>query len=220
MPRNVRTYEHFCLVARALERFGDRWSLLVIRDLLSGRKRFTDLMERLGGITPKTLTQRLHELEEAGIVEADREPGRREVWYRLTATGSELAPIIDALGLWGLRHAWRRPRPGEPLHGEHLIRAIVQAIDFAADDRDAAHWRFNLDGRDYFVESDGGHWSYTTEAPDVRPEVTVTGTASGLARFVLAGIDTEVTVEGESAAVKRFRNLAGTIATVVEEQQG
>jgi HxlR-like helix-turn-helix len=55
VTRNVRTYDHFCLVARTLERVGDRWSLLVIRDLLTGAKRFTDLMDRLGGITPKTL---------------------------------------------------------------------------------------------------------------------------------------------------------------------
>ena len=75
VTRNVRTYDHFCLTARALERVGDRWSLLVIRDLLTGAKRFTDLMDRLGGITPKTLSQRLRELEDAGIVTADREPG-------------------------------------------------------------------------------------------------------------------------------------------------
>ena len=90
MTRNVRTYDHFCLTARALERVGDRWSLLVIRDLLTGAKRFTDLMDRLGGITPKTLSQRLRELEDAGVVAADREPGRREVWYRLTPAGADL----------------------------------------------------------------------------------------------------------------------------------
>ena len=88
----MRTYGHFCLVARALERVGDRWSLLVIRDLLTGAKRFTDLMDRLGGITPKTLSQRLRELEEDGIVIADREPGRREVWYSLTPAGADLEP--------------------------------------------------------------------------------------------------------------------------------
>ena len=71
MTRNVRTYDHFCLTARTLERVGDRWSLLVIRDLLTGAKRFTDLMDRLGGITPKTLSQRLRELEDAGIVTAE-----------------------------------------------------------------------------------------------------------------------------------------------------
>jgi DNA-binding HxlR family transcriptional regulator len=53
--------------------------LLVVRDLLSGAKRFTDLLERLGGITPKTLTQRLSELEDVGVLTVDREPGRREV---------------------------------------------------------------------------------------------------------------------------------------------
>ena len=93
----------------------------MIRDLLTGAKRFTDLMDRLGGITPKTLTQRLRELDEAGIVTADREPGRREVWYRLTPTGAELGPVIDGLSWWGLRHAWRWPRAGEPLHAEHLL---------------------------------------------------------------------------------------------------
>src|ERR1700759_3392336 len=125
MPRNVRTYDHFCLTARALERVGDRWSLLVIRALLTGAKRFTDLMDRLGGITPKTLTQRLRELEDAGIVAADREPGRREVWYDLTAAGADLRPVLDALGRWGLRHAWRRPQPGESLHAEHLLRSVT-----------------------------------------------------------------------------------------------
>ena len=122
MTRNVRTYDHFCLTARALERVGDRWSLLVIRDLLTGAKRFTDLMDRLGGITPKTLSQRLRELQDTGIVTADREPGRREVWYRLTPAGADLGPVIDTLNWWGLRHAWRWPLPGEPLHAEHLLR--------------------------------------------------------------------------------------------------
>jgi DNA-binding HxlR family transcriptional regulator len=56
VTRNVRTYDHFCLTARALERVGDRWSLLVIRDLLSGAKRFTDLMARLGGFAPTTIS--------------------------------------------------------------------------------------------------------------------------------------------------------------------
>ena len=153
VTRNVRTYDHFCLTARALERVGDRWSLLVIRDLLTGAKRFTDLMDRLGGITPKTLSQRLRELEDAGIVTADREPGRREVWYRLTPAGADLGPVIDALGRWGLQHAWRRPLPGEPLHAEHLLRSVTRAIDLAAGDHEPARWHFRLDGTDYLAEA-------------------------------------------------------------------
>jgi DNA-binding HxlR family transcriptional regulator len=59
-------------------------TLLVVRDLTTGPQRFTDLIDRLAGITPKTLTQRLRDLEADGVVAADRVPGRREVWYRLT----------------------------------------------------------------------------------------------------------------------------------------
>jgi len=96
MERRTQTYGHFCLLARTLERVGDRWSLLVVRDLAHGPRRFTDLMDTLGGITPKTLTQRLRDLEEEGIVVADREPGRREVWYRLTSAGDANEPARRA----------------------------------------------------------------------------------------------------------------------------
>ena len=215
MTRNVRTYDHFCLVARALERVGDRWSLLVVRDLLTGAKRFTDLMGRLGGITPKTLSQRLRELQDAGIVAADREPGRREVWYRLTPAGADLGPVIDALSWWGLRHAWRRPGPGEPLHAEHLLRSAVRAIDHAAGDRRAARWHFRLDGADYLAESDGRHWSLTTRAPAAPADVTITATTQALRAFIFAGAEAGIDITGESGPVQRFRQLIGTMATVV-----
>src|ERR1700733_1168452 len=139
--RNVRTYDHFCLTARALERVCDRWSLLVIRDLLTGPKRFTDLMDRLGGITPKTLSQRLRELEDTGILTADREAGRREVWYRLTPAGADLGPVIEGLNRWGLRHAWRRPQACETMHAEHLLRSAVLAIELAGDEQARSHFR-------------------------------------------------------------------------------
>jgi DNA-binding HxlR family transcriptional regulator len=216
MSRNVRTYDHFCLTARSLERVGDRWSLLVIRDLLTGPKRFTDLMDRLGGITPKTLSQRLRELDDDGIVAVDREPGRREVWYRLTPAGTDLRPVLDALSRWGLQHAWRRPRPGEQLHAEHLLRSVTQAIGLAADDHEPARWHFRLDGADYLAESDGQQWVLSTGAPSVPAEVTITGTAQALTALVFAGSDAEIDVTGDPGAVRRFRRLAGTMATVVQ----
>ena len=215
MTRNVRTYGHFCAVARALERVGDRWSLLVIRDLTTGPKRFTDLMERLGGITPKTLSQRLSELDDAGIVAADREPGRREVWYQLTPAGADLEPVIETLNWWGLRHAWRRPRPGEPLHAEHLLRAAIQAIDLATDDHEPARWHFRLDGADYLAESDGQRWSVSDMAPAAPADVTITATAQALATLIFAGSDPGVDITGETRAVRRFRRLIGTMASVV-----
>jgi len=215
VTRNVRTYGHFCAVARALEQVGDRWSLLVIRDLLTGAKRFTDLMDRLGGITPKTLSQRLRELEDAGIVTADRQTGRREVWYRLTPAGADLGPVIDGLSWWGLRHAWRWPQDGEPLHAEHLLRSAIRAIDLAADDHEPARWHFRLDGADYLVESDGQQWSLTAGAAPARAEVTVTGTSQALTALIFAGSDSGIDITGDAGPVQRFRQLIGTMATVV-----
>ena len=214
--RNVRTYDHFCLVARALERVGDRWSLLVIRDLLTGPKRFTDLTDRLGGITPKTLSQRLRELQDAGIITADREPGRREVWYRLTPAGADLRPVIEGLNWWGLRHAWRFPEAGEPLHAEHLLRSAIQAIDLATDDHQPARWHFRLDGTDYLAESNGQHWSLTAQAPAAPADVTITATTQALAVLIFTGSDDGVSITGETAAVQRFRQLIGAMATVVD----
>ena len=213
--RNVRTYDHFCLVARALERVGDRWSLLVIRDLLTGPKRFTDLMDRLGGITPKTLSQRLRELDDSGILTADRETGRREVWYRLTPAGADLGPVIDGLNWWGLRHAWRWPQDGEPLHAEHLLRCATQAIDLAAGDHQPARWHFRLDGSDYLAESDGHHWSLSAATPPAPADVTITATTQGLATLIFAGSDAGIDITGETGAVQRFRQLISTMATVV-----
>jgi DNA-binding HxlR family transcriptional regulator len=219
MTRNVRTYDHFCLTARALERVGDRWSLLVIRDLLTGPKRFTDLMDRLGGITPKTLTGRLRELEEDAIVLADREPGRREVWYRLTPAGADLAPVIEQLSWWGLRHAWRFPRDGEPLHAEHLLRSAIQAIDLTAGGHQKARWHFRLDGTDYLAQSDGRRWSLAAAAPSAPADVTITGTARSLAVLIFTGSDAGLDITGPTAAVQRFRQLISTMAAVVQPDQ-
>jgi len=217
MTRNVRTYDHFCLIARTLERVGDRWSLLVIRDLLTGPKRFTDLMERLAGITPKTLTQRLRELQDADVVVADRQPGRREVWYQLTPDGRELEPVVDALGWWGLRHAWRWPRPGEPLHAEHLVRAVTQAVEMVGD-HEPARWHFRFPGDDYLIECDGHRWSLTTTDPRARADVTVTATVETFTRFVFAAPGApgaDIAIAGHTDAVRRFSRLIHALADVV-----
>src|SRR5215211_3445039 len=141
MAHATRTYDHFCSLARTLERIGDRWTLLIVRDLLGGPRRFTDLMARSGGITPKTLTQRLRELADDGIVEVDRAPGRREVWYRLTPAGAELGPAVGSLTLWGLRHAARPPLPGEAVHPEHLLRAVSLVLNQAQALSDPLDWK-------------------------------------------------------------------------------
>jgi len=113
--------QHYCPVAQTLERLGDRWSWLIVRDLMRGPQRFTDLQRYLAGITPKRLTVNLRALESEGIVEREREPGRREVWYRLTAKGQGLVPVIKALAVWGLEYNMRVPLPGETVYPEHMM---------------------------------------------------------------------------------------------------
>ena len=185
--RNVRTYDHFCFLARALERVGDRWSLLVVRDLLTGPKRFTDLMDRLGGITPKTLTQRLRELGDVAVVAADRVPGRREVWYRLTPTGAELGPVIEQLAGWGWRHAWSVPDGGQPLHPEHLLLSLVVLLNEAPDRRRTRwHLHFTDDG-DYTLSNDGTRWSLRSVPPpsDHPADLTVVTSTAAWLSFLL-----------------------------------
>ncbi len=99
-----RTYGQFCGVARALELVGERWGLLVIRDLVLGPKRYTDLRDGLPKIPASILSSRLNELEEAGVVRRRVLPQLdAAVVYELTEYGSDLEPILLQLGLWGAR---------------------------------------------------------------------------------------------------------------------
>jgi DNA-binding HxlR family transcriptional regulator len=185
MGTRTQSYGHFCLLARTLERVGDRWALLVVRDLELGPRRFTDLMELLGGITPKTLTKRLRNLEDDGIVVADREPGRREVWYRLTPAGQELVPTLNQLLRWGLHHASQRPEPGEEPHPEHLLRALRETLEeLGPPTVRPARWLVRVAGYGaYAVTFDGQHWSLSRgEIED--PDVTITASREALSRFL------------------------------------
>ena len=115
----------------------------------------------------------------------------------------------------GLRHAWRPPHPGEPLHGEHLLRNAIRAIDHATDDHEPARWHFRLDGADYLAESDGRQWSLTARAPPAPADVTITATTQALTGLIFAGSDTSIDITGETGPVQRFRQLIPTMATVV-----
>lgn len=99
-----RTYGQYCGLARALELVGERWALLVVRDLVLGPKRYTDLRETLPRIPPSMLSARLNELEQAGVVRRRVLPNLdATVVYELTDYGSELEPMLLQLGLWGAR---------------------------------------------------------------------------------------------------------------------
>src|SRR6266540_1731487 len=108
MPKR---YNQPCPVAKTLELVGDRWTLLAVRDLLPGMKRFQDLLVSLPGIAPNILSARLKLMEEHGLVTRrfySDHPPRAE--YALTDKGRELGMIVGALAAWGSRHAYTRAR--------------------------------------------------------------------------------------------------------------
>jgi hypothetical protein len=124
---------------------------------------------------------------------------------RLTPAGTEPLPVIDALGRRGLRHAWRPPRAGEPLHAGHLLRSVTQSIDLEADDHEPARRHFRLDGADYLVESDGCQWSLSAGPAPARADVTIIATTQALTARIFAGSDTGIDIAGETGQVQRFR---------------
>lgn len=100
-----RTYGQFCTVARSLDRLGDRWTLLLVRELLLGPKRFKDLETGLPGIATNLLSGRLKQLERDGVIRHTRLPSPADVpVYELTEGGRELEPVILSLARWGMRH--------------------------------------------------------------------------------------------------------------------
>ena len=119
-----RAYGQYCGFARALEVVGERWAMLVVRDLLVGPKRFTDLLRGLPGIPSNVLTTRLKELESAGVVRRRLlERPARGVVYELTEYGLELEAVVLELGRWGAK-ALGDPRPDETITADSLITAL------------------------------------------------------------------------------------------------
>jgi DNA-binding HxlR family transcriptional regulator len=199
------------MLAKALERIGDRWTLLVVRDLMPGPKRFTDLMDTMAGITPKTLTRRLRELEADGLVQADRESGRREVWYRLTPAGESLQPAIEELLLWAMRNFLESPRPDEPVHPEHVLRAVQLQLEREGVDAGSVRWAVHIPGTgNYAVIGDGSSWRLRSDDTGSAPaDVTITATRAALARFLTAPPPRNVHPEGleitgTASAIRRF----------------
>ena len=104
----MRTYGDGCGIAHALDLVGERWALLVVRELLLGPKRFTDLRAALPRVSPDVLAQRLRELEQAGVVARVVDPGPPvRVSYALTERGRDLEPVVAELERWA--HAWLAP---------------------------------------------------------------------------------------------------------------
>ncbi|MGH2893908.1 MAG: winged helix-turn-helix transcriptional regulator, partial [Solirubrobacteraceae bacterium] len=134
MVHTTRTYGDSCGIARALDVVGERWALLVVRELVLGPKRFTDLRAGLTRVGPDMLAARLRELEEAGVVRRGAlPPPAASKIYALTERGAELAPVLMALGRWGSRTPLPDATP--PLGIDAAIVALQTTFD-----ADAAGW--------------------------------------------------------------------------------
>src|SRR5579884_2350481 len=117
----MRSYGQYCAVAKALDVIGDRWTLLIVRELLlRGPCRYTDLQHGLPGIATNLLADRLRELEQAGVIRREAAPPPvATTLFRLTSEGEELEPVIRALGRWGARFM---PEPdGEEQFRSHWL---------------------------------------------------------------------------------------------------
>lgn len=138
----MQSYGQFCPVARAAEVFGERWTPLVVRELLCGSTRFNDLRRGMPRISTTLLAQRLRKLEEIGVIEHVRAPGGAE--YRLTAAGEELRPIVMALGHWGARWVGSGLKRGELDVGLLMwdIRRFARRELFPAERRIVVQFRF------------------------------------------------------------------------------
>lgn len=131
----TRAYGQFCGLARAAEVLGQRWTLLILRDLLVGPRRYSDLVAGLPGIPTNLLATRLKELEQDGLVIREARSGPdRSIVYAVTLRGAELAPALNALAHWGAA-GMRTPREGEVVTDASLVTALRVA---AAENGSAA----------------------------------------------------------------------------------
>jgi DNA-binding HxlR family transcriptional regulator len=162
----LRSYGDACGIARALDVVGERWALLIVRELVYGPKRFSDLRGDIG-LSPNVLTQRLAELEAGGVVQRRSAGG---ALYELTDWGKELHPILLQLGRWGAR---ARHRPEAALTVDALMLALEATFsaEAAADLR--ASYELRLGEQRFSVAVDSGSIRVARGSPH-RPDVVIT----------------------------------------------
>ncbi len=192
----MKPYNQYCPVAHALEFIGERWSLLVVRELLHGPLRYSDLRDRLEGCSTNVLATRLRDLEAAGVVGRRRlPPPAASAVYELTSDGDMLAPVIAALAQWGARTLGPPPAgfAAPPGWLEKALRTAVVA--FAPRERVA----FSID--DERASLDAG---VVVPGLSEDADAIVTGTPGGFYALVVLGDPDAVTIDGDRAAVERL----------------
>ena len=122
------SYHQYCPVSKAMELLDERWTMLLVREMVLGSERFNDLRRGLPRMSPTLLSRRLQQLERAGLVE--RRVDGKDVRYLLTEAGQELRPVVEAVGMWGIR--WIGELGDEDLDPKLLIWDMHRYVDLTA----------------------------------------------------------------------------------------
>ena len=169
-----RSYNQQCGIARAAEVLGERWAMLIVRDLLFGPKRYTELLAGLPGLSTNVLAARLRELEDSGVICRDvvPRPGSGTV-YTLTPYGQELEPIVLSLGMWGSKTR-DLDAPGEPqpelavLLVARRLSELTDPLNVTLDFGSSDHFTVQVDSHGETSSARGAH-----HAPDLHIRIDV-----------------------------------------------
>jgi DNA-binding HxlR family transcriptional regulator len=208
----MRTYGDRCGIARALDVVGERWALLVVRELVLGPKRFTDLRAGLPNLSPDVLAQRLRELEEAGVVRRGKLPppaGSRV--YELTESGRELEPVVLALGRWGSRAPF--PTGEAELGVDAMVLALRTLFDPSSVPGLEARYELRLGEHRFHVGVADGRLALSRGTAE-DPEAVIDTDPGTLSAVLWHGRPLDdarragrLRIEGSRAAVERFLEL-------------
>ena len=199
-------YDDACGTAHALELIGERWSLLVLRELMLGPRRFTELKGDLPGISANVLTQRLAELEQRGLVRRTKLPPPASVQvYEATEWGLEAEPIVQALGRWAARSP--RHDPTLPISGVSILLSFRTMFDPAKAKDFRARLGFVFDDMNYVLRVENGSLTVARGAME-DCDAVISGEPTALAAVVYGGAPLEmVEISGDRALARRFIDL-------------
>jgi DNA-binding HxlR family transcriptional regulator len=210
MPATVRYDEQYCPIARALDVLGDRWTLLILRELVNGDQRFTDLRTSLPGIAPTVLTQRLRALTDQGLVTTKElpPPAARSV-YTLTERGRSTGPVLSALARWGMP-LLEPPSEARRLRPERAVNiAVAIYYDAVAAEGVDARYLLRADGREVTLSSVNGGGEAHRE-----PDLVIDGSGAvwieirqGLTTLAEARRQRRLKVSGSKAALANFQRI-------------
>ncbi|WP_328432289.1 MULTISPECIES: helix-turn-helix domain-containing protein [unclassified Streptomyces] len=206
-----RSYDQYCSAARALDLVGDRWTLLIVRELLAGPRRYTDLHADLPGVSTDVLASRLKDMERDGLTSRRRlpPPGAAYV-YELTARGRELLPVLQALSRWGEAELGER-RATDALRAHWFALPLLRSLEEVPDSEGLVEVR--LEEGDFHLHAGAADGAVYGDGPapgepDARL-VLDAGTCSAVSRGELSLTDAvrggRVTVTGDGRLAKALR---------------